>query len=82
MLLRHFVITSFLNVITSSRVEPARGGKNALNLPGEKFIPSNPRGVHAASRGEIWRVEMVVYRGSNTTLVRLRLLELQNTGHR
>ena len=43
------------------------GGKNASNLRGRKFIGTNPRGVHAASRGEIWRVEIPLYRGSNTT---------------
>ena len=43
------------------------GGKNASNLRGRKFLGTNPRGVHAASRGKIWRVEMTVNRGSNTT---------------
>ena len=82
MLLRHLIITSFFKnkcyrvffyyvtscIITSLRVRGnRREGKTPQTYGGRKFIGTNPRGVHAASRGEIWRVEKTANRGSNTT---------------
>ena len=61
-LLRHFVyyyVTSCAGTLRGNRGE----GKTPQTYGGENFQGQ----IHAASRGKIWRVEMTVNRGSNTT---------------
>ena len=57
------------DVMRGTLVLVETGGREKSVKPtgGEKFIASNPRGVHAASRGEIWRVESMVNGGYSTT---------------
>ena len=47
--------------------KPGGREKTRETYGGRKFIASNPRGVHTASRGEIWRVESMVNGGYSTT---------------